>query len=342
MRILVAGWFSYEDGLATAGDLHAAELVHRWLTDAGYPCDVAVVPPFGCGVDWRTTEVAAYSHVVFVCGPFGQYPGELRFLDRFAGCCLVGINLSMEVALDRWNPFDLLFERDSSVRARPDITFGLPASKTPVVGVCLVEAYGYPAGAVDRANAAISRLLSSREMAVVAVDTRLDSNVVGLRSPSEVEALLARMDVVVTTRLHGMVLSLKNGVPVVAIDPQTGGGKIFRQAGAIGWPSVLREDTLTDEALLRAFEYCLTPAAQAKAGECAARASGVVEGVREQLLSALSQGIPREQARSSLEVVRSMAAKFEADVPRAPSPETVPAFSRVVFQRSAKTDWPTG
>ena len=34
-----------------------------------------------------------------------------------------------------------------------------------------------------------------------------------------------------------------------------------------------------------------------------------------------------------------MAAKFEADVPLAPS-ETVPAFSKVVFQRSTKTNRP--
>ena len=257
MSVLIAGWFSFTDGLATTGDLHAAELVHRWLTGAGYPCEVAIVPPFGKGIDWRSADPAAYTHVVFVCGPFGQYPGELQFLSRFAECCLIGINLSMLIELERWNPFDLLFERDSSIRTRPDITFGLPAKKTPVVGVCLVEAYGYPEGAVDRANSAISGLLTSKEMAVVAVDTRLDCNAVGLRTPSEVEALVARMDVVVTTRLHGMVLALKNGVPVVAIDPQTNGGKILRQAKTVGWPFVLREDTMTDDALLLAFEYLL-------------------------------------------------------------------------------------
>jgi len=335
MRILVAGWFSFMDGLATAGDLNAAELVRRWLSGAGYPCDVAMVPPYGRGIDWQLAEPAAFTHVVFVCGPFGQYPDELRFLDRFAGCRLIGINLSMLIELERWNPFDLLFERDSSARSRPDIAFGMPAAKTPVVGVCLVEAYGYPEGSVDRANSAISRLLASREMAVVAIDTRLDFNTVGLRSPSEVEALLARMDVTVTTRLHGTVLALKNGVPALAIDPQPDGGKILRQAETVGWPCILRGDALNDQALLRAFEYCLTPVAQAKARECAARARDVVEGVREQLLSALAQGIPRERAQSSLEMVRSMAAILDAPVPRRPSPEMVPALSKVVHQRGA-------
>ena len=114
MSVLIAGWFSFADGLATTGDLHAAELVHRWLTGAGYPCEVAIVPSFGNGIDWRSADPAAYTHVVFVCGPFGQYPGELQFLSRFAECCLIGINLSMLIELDRWNPFDLLFERDKA------------------------------------------------------------------------------------------------------------------------------------------------------------------------------------------------------------------------------------
>ena len=258
MRILVAGWFSYADGLATAGDLHAAVLVGPWLTNAGYPCDVAVVPPFGRGVDWRTTDLTAYSHVVFVCGPFGQYPKELRFLDRFAGSCLVGINLSMEVALDRWNPFDLLLGAGAA-RVRPGQTSrsGSPRRRLQGAVGCALSwrRTGDPEGAVDRANAAISRLLASREMgAVVAVDTRLDSNVVGLRSPSEVEALLARMDVVVSDEgWHGTVLSLEERGSGRGDRAQTGGGRASCQAEAIGWPSVLREDTLTDDALLRAF-----------------------------------------------------------------------------------------
>jgi polysaccharide pyruvyl transferase WcaK-like protein len=209
------------------------------------------------------------------------------------------------------------------------------------VGVCLVEAYGYPQGAVDRANSAISRLLTSKEMAVVAIDTRLDCNAVGLRSPSEVEALLARMDVVVTTRLHGMVLALKNGVPVVAIDPQTGGGKILRQAKAIGWPFALREDTLTDDALLLAFEYCLTPAAQLKARECATLACEAVKAVHDQLISALAQGILREQAQNSLKAARSMAANLAPVSPRPLSPDMLPAVSEVVFQRAARARGPS-
>ena len=70
----------------------------------------------------------------------------------------------------------------------------------------------------------------------VKIDTRLDTNQTGLRTPAEVESVIRKMDVVMTTRLHGLVLAIKNGVPVIAIDPVAGGAKIKRQAESIDWP----------------------------------------------------------------------------------------------------------
>jgi exopolysaccharide biosynthesis predicted pyruvyltransferase EpsI len=74
-------------------------------------------------------------------------------------------------------------------------------------------------------------------MAVIAIDTRLDENRTGLRTAGEVESLIARMDVVLTTRLHGMVLALKNGVPAIAIDSVAGGAKVRRQPTRSAGPS---------------------------------------------------------------------------------------------------------
>ncbi|HET6598251.1 MAG TPA: polysaccharide pyruvyl transferase family protein, partial [Anaerolineales bacterium] len=228
MKALVAGWFSFEDGHATAGDLITRDLVCEWLEAAGIPYEIALVPPFTGGVDWRSVEPQTFSHVVFVCGPFGRDEYEEEFLSRFKNCRLIGMNLSMKLPLDEWNPFDFLIERDSSVDTHPDISFLSQKHHVPVVGVCLVEPYdGAP---VEEANNAIHRLLQSNEVAAIPIDTRLDKNQTGLKTPAEIESVLARMDVVVTTRLHGTVLSLKNEVPVIAIDPEVGGWKIRRQA----------------------------------------------------------------------------------------------------------------
>jgi len=59
----------------------------------------------------------------------------------------------------------------------------------------------------------LAALAASREMSVVHIDTRLDVNSTGLRTPREVESPITRMDVVLTTRLHATGLSIKNGVP---------------------------------------------------------------------------------------------------------------------------------
>jgi hypothetical protein len=290
MRTLVAGWFSFERMGATAGDLLARDLVCEWLGRAGYVYDVALAAPFSGGIDWHSVDPKSYSHVVFVCGPFGNGWPVPEFLARFADCRLVGVNLSMVEPLEVWNPFDLLHERDSSVRSRPDISFLSDQGRVPVVGVVEVHSQReYRERSTHRvANEAIHRLISSREMAVVPIDTRLDINNMGLRTPAEVESLISRMDIVLTTRLHGMVLALKNGIPAIAIDPIAGGAKIRRQAETIGWPLVFTTDTLTDWALQEAFAYCLTEDARARARGCCRRARKAVERVRDEFMAAMA------------------------------------------------------
>jgi hypothetical protein len=62
---------------------------------------------------------------------------------------------------------------------------------------------------------------------------------------------------VVTTRLHGLVFGLKAGVPVLAVDPVAGGGKVTAQGTALDWPVVAAED-VADTALLDArLKWCL-------------------------------------------------------------------------------------
>lgn len=293
MRALVAGWFSFKYGHTTAGDLLARDLACQWLAEAGFAYDIALAPPFIGGVDWRVVPPQHYSHVLFVCGPFNKEKSEQQFLRRFAGCTLIGLDLSMRVPLEQWNPFDLLFERDSSAGARPDITFLSTQPLVPVVGLCLVEPY--EGAQYEFAHAAINRLVAARQLAIVDIDTRLDENITGLRTPAEVESLLARMDVVITTRLHGMVLALKNGVPALAIDPQAGGAKIVRQAAVLGWPVIFTADALTDEALQQAFDYCLTEDARAKVRACRSQALNLVTRTKEEFLVALAKTTPKPQ-----------------------------------------------
>jgi hypothetical protein len=204
---------------------------------------------------------------------------------------LIGVNLSMVRPLRSYNPFAHLFERDSTRAAHPDLVFATKEPRVPVVGRCVVETYDE--GRTEITDPAIDRLLARQEVAIVPIDTRLDENEVGLRTPREIESLIAKMDVVVTTRLHGTVLALKNGVPALAIDPEVGGFKIVRQAGVIGWPVVFSVDRISDEALAEAFAYCLTSEARELARSCAARARELLKSIRSEFIALL-----REEAGS--------------------------------------------
>jgi hypothetical protein len=289
MKCLVAGWFSFEQMGASAGDLLARDLACEWLERAGFSYDVALAPPFRGGVDWRLTDPQTYSHVLFVCGPFGNGKPITEFLSYFSGSTVIGLNTTMLESLNVWNPFDVLFERDSSVTSRPDITFLSRKSRVPVVGIVLIDTQPEYKEKDLRlsANKAINKLVNSREMATVPIDTRLDINRTSLRSPAEVESLIAAMDLVLTTRLHGLVLALKNGIPAIAIDSVSGGAKIKRQAESIGWPVVFTVDSITDETLLKSFNYCLTEDARKTAMECKDKAAVMIRKTREEFIEAM-------------------------------------------------------
>jgi hypothetical protein len=289
MRVLVSGWFSFEKMGATAGDIIARNLVCSWLEEREIAYDVALVPPFEGGINWKNANPHHYTDVVFVCGPFGNGWPVTEFLAYFSGCRLTGINLSMLQSPEEWNPFDILLERDSALAARPDITFSAPPSNVPVVGVVLAhKQLEYGKNSLhEKANEAISKLLLKKEAAVVTIDTTLEKNQGGLTTHGEVEALIAKMDMILTTRLHGTVLALKNAVPVIPIDPVAGGAKISAQVTVLNWPVLFNAAQLDENKLAEAFNYCLTPDASAKAMECANTAIKKIEELKKSFLSQL-------------------------------------------------------
>ncbi len=321
-RALVAGWFSFEGMGATAGDLLSRDVASGWLTDAGIAHDVAHAAAFPGGVDWRSADPQRYSELIFVCGPFYVRRRLVRLLTptfadglvraapalarigadplrrlplellvaRFAGTRLVGLNLSILGPAGARQPFDLLFERDAPTGpARPDLAFAAPRRAVPVVGLLLAEPQAeYPSGAHEAAEGAIDGLLRSRDVAVVPVDTRLDPpNAGGLRTPAEIESVIARMDAVVTTRLHGAVLAVRNGVPALVVDPIPGGAKVRRQAETIGWPVVFAADSLDPVALGDALAFVLSPEARDLAVRCSSGTVPRLDTLRREFLAGL-------------------------------------------------------
>ena len=300
MKVLITGWFSFDNMGATAGDLIARDIICQWLSEANIEYLVADCPafPYVSGINWQKANPGEFTDLLFVCGPFGNGWPVTELLVHFSNCRLTGVNLSLMEPLTAWNPFTLLFERDSSQRTNPDITFLGPSPVVPVVGVILShkqKEYG-SRSLHDAANKKIDELLNTVEAARVSIDTSLLDNKGGLRTAGEVEAMIAKMDLVITTRLHGTVLAIKNGVPVIPIDPIEGGAKISLQVKELDWPILFNAATLDEVSLSTAFQYCLSRTARAKAFECAEEAGKKIKTMKETLLSKLLQLSGKELA----------------------------------------------
>ncbi|MGY1713848.1 polysaccharide pyruvyl transferase family protein [Geodermatophilus sp. SYSU D01106] len=263
VRVLVAGWFSFDEVIATVGDELGGDVVAGWLTELGVPYDVAVAPFLeggadGRGVDWRDVDPAGYTHLVFVTGPVRDSPLLRELTGAFAGCRRLAVNVSVVEEAGR-ALFDEVWERDADGIARPDLAADGPADTAPVVAVAFTPAqaeYGDRSRA-DGVREEIEEWLAARQLPWFELGMDMYEKP-HPRRPAQVEALIARADVVVSMRLHGLVLGLKAGRPVVACDPVAGGAKVTRQAGALGWPLVVPAEEVGVAALDAALTRCLS------------------------------------------------------------------------------------
>ena len=288
-KTLVIGWFSFEYMGATAGDVIAKDLACAWLRKAGIDPVVAQwESPLPGEILTNDVVPEDYGRVVFVCGPIGDGPPLNAFLERFPHAGKFALNVSLLQERSEWNPFVSIVERDSTLRTNPDITFAAPDYVSSVAGYILVGPQEeYPTHRHDLAEEVFEQVLRGRDLAVVPIDTRLDVNAHGLRSAAQIESVIARMDVVLTTRLHGAALALRRGVPPVVIDSVPGGTKLYRQMQRIGWPLAFHTGDLSVDRVGEALDFALTSEARRRAASCAEQAARDVRAVEREFLDAI-------------------------------------------------------
>lgn len=284
MRVILTGWFSFLHGEVTAGDVLALEAVSSALRSAAIDYDTAWSPAFRPGgLRLEDASPERYTHLIFVCGPVrGEQVTALH--ARYASCRRIAVGVTVIDRADlEATGFDLVLARDGNgdpPLCDLSVAVRSPAGEPiPVTGVILASGQG-EYGKRRRHEVVTDRLagwLGSKGCAPVPLDTRLDSRDWRLCStPEAFMSLVPRLDVVVTTRLHGLVLALRSGVPALAIDPVAGGGKVTAQARAWGWPGILAARDTVDRARLDAqWAWCLSAAGRQAAAGAAARAASV-------------------------------------------------------------------
>jgi hypothetical protein len=291
-KVALTGWFSFTDGEVTAGDLLALDAVRAALDRAGIPYDVLWSPvfrPAGPALA-DLPQPAPHSRMVFVCGPVhGAQVESLHSVFARSARIAVGVSV-IDPGSAAVTGFHRILARDTpdTGQVAVDLSFAAPAAPqpTPVVGVVLTGGqgeYGHRRRHGEVAQAVIDRL-GALDAALVRLDTRASSTEWDLPSTAaQYEAVVRRMDVVVTNRLHGLVLALRCGIPVLAVDPVDGGAKLSAQGRALSWPAVLAAGEVDTPAFDLWWSWCL-----AEGREVArARRDAAVHGGRSSLATGL-------------------------------------------------------
>ncbi len=282
------------DGEATAGDVLALRRAEEVLERSGLAHDVVWSPGFRPGaLHLEQARPEEYTHLVFVCGPVhGPQVEELH--RRFAHCVRIAVGTSViDPGAASVTGFHRVLARDAP-DARPvrDLSARAPALPAlPVAGVVLTHGQ-HEYGRRRRHGQVADRVtgwLAGQDCARLELETRLDARDWRLcATPAQLESVLARLDVVVTDRLHGLVLALRAGTPALAVDPVEGGAKVTAQARACGWPALVAAERLGPDALGEWWDRCLTTGRTAARRVRAEFAAGAAPDGAEALVEALA------------------------------------------------------
>ncbi|NEC70902.1 polysaccharide pyruvyl transferase family protein, partial [Streptomyces rochei] len=177
----MTGWFSFLHGEATAGDVLALRRVEEVLREAGLAYDVVWSPGFRAeGTHFEDLDPAAYSRLVFVCGPaHGWQVEELH--RRFAHCVRIAVGVSV---IDPGSPavtgFHRVLARDAEGTGPTlDLAARAPALPArPVAGVVLTHGQHEYGGQRrhEEVAAALTRWLAGKDCARLELETRLDAH----------------------------------------------------------------------------------------------------------------------------------------------------------------------
>lgn len=288
--VLIAGWFSFDLPHNTAGDLLAKQTAITWTQEAGFDYRIAMTNPSSPNeVPTNALHPEDYYAVVFVCGPLTERH-ILPFIQPFSGIKRIALNVSIVETSDLSNEFDVIIPRDTNTETNPDISLATSSVPVPVIGLIYVgKQREYPTQKHEEVEELVSKAVNRLGAATVMIDTRLPHNQYGLSSIDQIESTIRHMDIVITTRLHGAVLSLRNGTPPVVIDSVPEGAKVTRQMEALDWPLRHTIADLSEAQLITSINSALTQASHDLALKVANMAEKKLQKLRDSYILSLKK-----------------------------------------------------
>lgn len=252
-------WWGSIPGEVTIGDLMAVDNLSAELHARGHEHAILSHPRFAVDGHFKCHTLPLVKSevrtLVFVCGPLLSIPRFVALFRMFPAArkLAVGVSVlpgegtinslvSQFVARDGMTPsfFDMALSEVKAV--------SIPKQDRPLrVGLCFrgrQKEYGSASCKADRAEALLERVAATISSQPARISTELSFN-----SPDHIRSQLEEVDIVFTTRLHGSLLTLALGKPVIAVDQIVGGAKVLPLLTRIEWPYVLPVDQASEQQL---------------------------------------------------------------------------------------------
>lgn len=263
-RVIICGYFSLQYRTNTAGDLIVLSVLLEWLDSLDYSYDVVTDFPISTvnAVSLDSIDIEEYDAMIFVCGPLADFESLISFVKRFNGIKKIAINVSVvDEKIKIVELFDYILPRDTTYLVNFDMAIEKRINSfAPVVGLIFVGPQKeYSLQQHSKVEEIVFATLNQLNLPYVRIDTKLPYNEYGLKSEKEIISVISKMDLVITTRLHGSILSLKSHVPFITIDPISMGAKVTRQLTKIEWPLTIGVDSLTTERLEQLIRKAIQP-----------------------------------------------------------------------------------
>jgi hypothetical protein len=252
-------WWGSIPGEVTIGDLMALNNFSAELQARGHEHTILSHPRFAVEghIKCHTLPLvkSEVRTLVFVCGPLLSIPRFVALFSMFPEArklavgvsvipreCAINRLITQYVARDGMTPsfFDMALNEVKEVR--------IPEHDRPLrVGLCFrgrQKDYGSANCKADKAEELLEQVAATISKQPVRISTELSLN-----TPDHIRSQLEEVDIVFTTRLHGSLLSLGLGKPVIAVDQIVGGAKVLPLLTRIEWPYVLPVEKASEELL---------------------------------------------------------------------------------------------